>query len=199
MIHSRLWYIRITIHSLILPPSQCQPVGNSAFILSLCYCRRREALSVCKNFSSQICFILSMTFSHLSLAVSVCILLLQWLLLTLSAHLDFTCHPSVYFFSHLLLVVPIWVCVKYSSFCLLLCHTHTQLHQLFPQLLIHYFVKYQWKRTQHKLKKKNVNPIPHTASFTFTLKSWKYCPKSAKNYECICKHSKLEQYSLLVH
>lgn len=105
----------------------------------------------------------------------------------------------VYFFSHLLLVVPIWVCVKYSSFCLLLCHTHTQLHQLFPQLLIHYFVKYQWKRTQHKLKKKNVNPIPHTASFTFTLKSWKYCPKSAKNYECICKHSKLEQYSLLVH
>lgn len=171
---SELLYIPLYYQPL---PSQCQPVWNSTFILSLCYCRRRETLSVCKNFSSQICFILSMTFSLLSLAVSVCFLLLQWLLLTLSAHLDFTCHPSVYFlfFTHLLLVVPIWVCVKYSSFCLLLCHTHTQ-------NFISYFLNYIFiisfnineKEANTNWRKKMFIPFliqhPHS-SFTFTLKS----------------------------
>lgn len=56
-----------------------------------------KLLSVCHLSFSQTCFILSMTFSFLSLAGSVCILLSEWLLLTLSAHLDFTCHPSIYF------------------------------------------------------------------------------------------------------
>lgn len=159
MIHARLWYIRITIHSLILSTTIAVSACGKLYLYSFAVLLSTQRSSEClQEFLFSNLLILSMTFSRLSLAVSVCILLLQWLLLTLSAHLDFTCHPSVYFlfFSHLLLVVPIWVCVKYSSFCLLLCHTHTHthLHQLFPQLLIHYFVKYQWKRTQHKLKKK---------------------------------------------
>lgn len=128
MIHARLWYIRITIHSLILSTTIAVSACGKLYLYSFAVLLSTQRSSEClQEFLFSNLLILSMTFSRLSLAVSVCILLLQWLLLTLSAHLDFTCHPSVYFlfFSHLLLVVPIWVCVKYSSFCLLLCHTHT--------------------------------------------------------------------------
>lgn len=55
---------------------------------------------------SQTCCILSVTFSFLLLMGSVCIPLAEWLLLTLSAHFDFNCHPSIsnviFSFSHLI-------------------------------------------------------------------------------------------------
>lgn len=55
---------------------------------------------------SQTCCILSVTFSFPPLTGSVCIPLSEWLLLTLSAHFDFTCHPSIsnviFSFSHLI-------------------------------------------------------------------------------------------------
>lgn len=55
---------------------------------------------------SQTSCILSVTFSFPLLMGSVCIPLSEWLLLTLSAHFDFNCHPSIsnviFSFSHLI-------------------------------------------------------------------------------------------------
>lgn len=159
MIHSRLWYIRITIHSLILSTTIAVSACGKLYLYSFAVLLSTQRSSECLQeflFSNLLYFVYDL---FPLIACSISMHSTPTVITSHSVSSPWLYLSSLYFFSHLLLVVPIWVCVKYSSFCLLLCHTHTQLHQLFPQLLIHYFVKYQWKRTQHKLKKKMLIPF----------------------------------------
>lgn len=100
-----------------------------------------------ENSFSQTCCILSVTFSVLPLTGSVCIQLSMWLLLTLSAHFDFTCHPSIsnviFSFSHLI------SCLRRAPVHLSLSWAATQRHTRMMALHANSWIKFETKPLKH--------------------------------------------------